>query len=329
MQLKDNRYYLLASSQLFPIDRLSHSNNQTENKEDEAILLAHSALAHYRDGRKEEAFQRYTLGIKDFPDQPFFYAARAILNRELGDEEGSFYDYQVAKRLDFNYHIFLEWLENRPAITTIKDTGNDLKTILNDALDATQQFDYEGAQQLYTTAIELSPKSADAYVYRGAIYMRLLRYDLALNDFNSALVIDSQYFQGFISRAKFYESINVTTNALDDFNMAVNLSPSSSLVYEERGNFLVNQMSYREAICDFNALVNLLPEDFYVYTLRADVWEKLDEWREALEDYDKAISLNPYYSDLYAYRADVKEKLGDVQGAAEDRLLFEEIEAEE
>jgi len=328
MQLDNNRYFMLASAQLFPF---STASTDYEGTNDEALKLARSAFELVVQGKLQEAIAMYTQGIEAYPEQAFFHACRSLLNEQLEDQEGAFYDYQVAKSIDFNYHIYLEWRENRPDSAEVDPAigFSDLQSILEAALEATQQFDYEHALTLYAQALTSFGGSADLFVYRGALQMRLLRYDLAVTDFESALLMDPAHVQAQLSLAKFYQAIHEQEAAREAFDKAVRLSPESSVIYEERGNFLQEHGAHTEALADYDMLVSLLPDDFYVYAIRADLLGKMEKWDAALSDYSKAIQLNPYYSDLYTYRAEVKEKLGDNDGAAADRRKYEEIEAEE
>ena len=324
----DNTHFLLASAQLFPLPFIEPAVLDGEN----AVLnSAKEAFIAYKEGDLDRALALYSAAIEQFPDEAFFYACRSLLNQEMDDEEGAFYDYQVAKGLDFNYHAFLEWVENRPDEKPEVVAGfSKLKDLLDEALTCIQQFDYEQALTLYDHALQAFTLDIDVLVYRAALYTRLLRYDKALSDLNEAIVEDVQHFQAYLFRAQLFKAVKETEKAQSDFDQAVALQPVDvSVAYEERANFLVERGHFAEALSDFNRLIELLPEDFYVFSLRADLFEKMENWQAALEDYSKAIALNPYYSDLYAYRASMREQLGDHAGAREDRRIYEELEQEE
>ena len=326
MFLTDNRYLILASAQLFPLTTVKPV---TMKVVDAAFVAAEQAYTSFKDGELSDARELYTAAIQRFPDQPFFYACRSILNNLLDDDEGAFYDYQVAKSLDFNYQAFLEWTENSPEAATFPGEVTELKPLLAAALEATQQFDYEQALKLYAQAREAYPAETDVLVYQAALYMRLLRYDCAGDALDQAIAMDPNHFQAYLFRAKLFKAVREYDRAKADFDKAVSLQPASSMLYEERGGFLMDIKRYEEALMDFDELVKLLPEDFYVYALRADLFEKIENWEKAIEDYSTAISLNPYYSDLYAYRAEMKDRVGDTTGAAEDRRMFAELEKED
>lgn len=324
MTFLNNLYFQLVNSQLFPIPETVGS---LDTHDSEALRLAALAYEAYAVQDYKKARDVYTEAIELYPGQPFFYACRSLINELLADGEGAFYDYQVAKKLDFNYHIFLEWVENRPT----DDLGEQIvftkeADVVEMGLEQVQNFNYAGAAVTYSKGLELYPDYADIYIFRGAVYMRMLKYKDALEDFNSALSIDGTSYKALLSRAKLYAAIRCYEEATVDFDRAVSLAPTESIVFEERADFLVGQERYEEAVKDYDKLIELLPEDFYVYSLRADLLEKMELWKAALIDYDQAIVLNPYYSDLYMYRADVKEQLGDPIGAAEDRKLAEEMD---
>ncbi|MFD1770035.1 tetratricopeptide repeat protein [Sphingobacterium suaedae] len=329
MSLQNNRYFVLADSQLFPIVDVDNLPTLRDTTNHDVLEMAKRAYIAWKEGKDTEAIQLYSSAISSFPEQPFFYACRSILNQRVQDDEGAFYDYQVAKQLDFNYHVFLEWQENRPEETRPIHPYDSLQLLLHDALDATQSFDYRHAINLYSHGIDRFSGTADIYVYRGALYLRVLRYRAALDDFNDAIQLDPFHAPAFLSRGKLFEAIREEERAMSDFNEAVELNPDNSAVYEERGNFLINQKKFDAAVDDYSKLIKLLPDDFYVYALRADLYEKMENWLAALEDYSQAIERNPYYSDLYIYRAEMREKLGDSVGAAEDRRMFQEMETED
>src|SRR5690606_31281011 len=243
MSLTNNRYFLLASAQLFPLPFLDPVDTTID---DPALASAQEAFSSFRNGRPEVALEQYTEAIQRFPDQPFFYACRSILNMALSEEEVAFYDYQVAKGLDFNYQAFLEWVENRPSEETPLERNTELKQLLSAALETTQQFDYEHTLKLYAYAHGKYPEDVDVLVYRGALHIRLLRYDRALTDLNQAISMNPTHFQAYLFRAKLFKAIQEHEKAKEDFDKAIEIQPEAGVIYEERGGFLVDLKYYEE-----------------------------------------------------------------------------------
>lgn len=327
MSTQINPFITLPSSRLFPISDIALSIS--ESTEDTLVEVAKTAYIAFHVGDFQCAKEIYDLAIEEVPEIPFFYACRSLINTALGDDEGAFYDYQIAKTLDFNYHSFLDWVEQAIAPSAVELSYANQTSCLNDALEAVQEFDYVQALAIYDYALRTYGNQAELLTFRGAVYVNLLQYEQALADFSEAIACDKTYFQAYLFRAKLYAAVMDEASAVADFDQAVALNPSSSAVYEERGNYRLKTGQPQLALIDFNKLVELAPDDFYVFALRADLHEYLENWPEALADLDRAIAINPYYSDLYQYRAAVKVQLGDFAGALVDETKFEELEADE
>ncbi|ERJ60390.1 tetratricopeptide repeat protein [Sphingobacterium paucimobilis] len=328
-----NPYLYLPSSQLFP-----YSTIQKPIEEDNYLLsVATEACALIRAGDNAQALEIYSSAIEQYPQYPFFHACRSLLNQALGDEEGAFYDYQVAKKLDFNYHIFLEWQENKGSMLLapeleelnreLQQSNPHAQPYINRAMLWVQHFDYELAIADYQSALARD-NNAQIRVSMAAIYLRMLRYDSALEQLQLALNSDNQLHNAYLYRAKLYVSIHENEAALKDFESALELTPDSTEVLEERAGYYERIGDWQSAIADYTEVIARNPTDFYCYVMRADALEHTGAWQEAIADYDEAIRLNPHYSDLYQYRGELKEKLGDERGAAMDFEKYEELEDE-
>lgn len=326
----NNPYFYLAASQLFPFEE----NSETLTNASDLILSAQQAQSFVQSKDYEKALALYSELINNHKHLPFFYACRSLLNMEMGDDEGGYYDYQIAKSLDFNYHNFLEWKNNAGEMLESEELENlisgnieDAQQYINRATLMVQHFNYDEAIADFTKAIE-QDKNAAVYVSRAAIYMRRVQYDKALADFNTAIAIDKSLYSSYLYRAQLYAAIHEDELAGVDFNEAVRLAPSESSIFEARAQFYENRELWEMAIADYSRVIDFNTEDFFGYVMRADLFEKINDLEKAILDYDKAISLNPYYSDLYQYRGDLKMKIGDQVGAEADFAKFEELENE-
>lgn len=326
----DNPFFYLPSSQLFPIDGtlagLEIANSLTAKLK---IAKEHAINKSY-----DEVLSLYNDLIEEFPNYPFLYACRSIIKTKIEEVEGAFYDYQVAKRLDFNYHNALEWLNNAGEMVESEELqeliANEKEIeqyYINRATLFVQHFEYEKAILDFSKAYDLGNNPV-VLVSRGAVNMRMVKYNEALSDFNDALKQDNALTQGYIFRAKLFAAIQEFELADMDFNKAIELADGDAAVYEERAQFYELRELWDLAIADYTTVIAVNPDDFYVYVLRADLFEKSDQLQKALEDYNRAIELNPYYSDLYQYRGDIRHSLGDEHGAKEDYAKFEELEEE-
>lgn len=332
--MKDNNpYFYLANSQLFPFT----ASIQTDRRDTDLLAIAQHALELINMGNMDDALSLYSTTIEQHPQLPFFYACRSLLNTHLGDEEGAYYDYQVAKKLDFNYHNFLEWQENKGAMLLaqeleelnqeMKQSDSSAQSFINRAMLWVQHFDYEQAIDDYSLALSIGD-NPEIRISRAAVFMRMLRYDMALMDLNAAISLSPNLTMAFLYRAKLFVAIREDKAALVDFEQVLQLDPDNIEIFEERASYYEQIKDWQAAIADYTQVIIRNPTDFYFYVLRADVYERLEDWHRAIADYDEAIRLNPHYSDLYHYRGELKQKIGDKDGASQDFNTFEELERE-
>lgn len=320
-----------------PVALLEQAIAQTHH----ALAYSYLGLYYFKIADYDKAITTFTDAIEHYEEEPFFYASRCLVYRLIDEDEGAFYDYQIAKRLDFNYHSVLEWQENQAELTyfeaenlVIQELESKPKQLSSDeinslGLEYVHSYSYLKAIDLYSSAIAASGgKDSNLFVFRGSLYLKLTCFELALSDFNQAIALDENKSAAYIFRAKVFESYRDSQSALLDYAKAEEIDADSSIVYEERASLFERLGLLKEALMDFDRLVVLNPEDFYVYSLRADLNEKLEDLPGALADYSRAIDLNPYYSDLYSYRAAIREKLGDPIGAKADLDKFNELEDE-
>lgn len=301
------------------------------------IDLVDTAFNFVEKGAYQQAIEIYTQAISQHPEQPFFYACRSIIYNHLSDDESAFYDYQIAKRLDHNYHNYIEWLENSGQMqeaqelvelnSQISKSPDNAQLLINRALLQVQHYNYVEACKDYQQAYILS-ENLEILVSLAAVNMRLLRYATALEDLTYVIQTDSSIASAHLYRAKLYIAIREYKLALSDFESAIALNTSDSEVFEERALLFEQMEDWESAIADYTIVIRLKPDDFYGYVMRADMYEKMQNWHLAIADYNQAIQLNPYYSDLYQYRGDLKTKIGDITGAKTDYAKFDELEEE-
>lgn len=89
---------------------------------------------------------------------------------------------------------------------------------------AKAQVDYSGACKMLTKAIELAPYEEKYFLERGYVYLGLERYSKALDDFNSALRIDSMSVDPWIGRSKYFLYSEQPDSALMEASIAHILS---------------------------------------------------------------------------------------------------------
>lgn len=172
-----------------------------------------------------------------------------------------------------------------PQPFTPTPTVNLAQNYFDSAFDAYERGDYQKAIEDYTRSLEIGGYyEAFAYNNRGLAYSNLGQYNLAIADFTSAILLDSNYYQAYQNRAwAYYWSAE-----------------------------------YRLAIEDAEASLQIQPDQPFSYYLIALANEGLEDYEEALINYDRAIESDPNYVDAYLARGILRDRFDDQLGAASD-----------
>ncbi len=164
------------------------------------------------------------------------------------------------------------------------------------------QQKYELALADYNKAILLNPNLAGAYYNRGVLYRLQEKYDLALADWNKAIKINPNLAQAYYNRGLLYHNQQKYELALADYNKAIDINPNYALAYNNRGNLYKNLQKYELALSDYSKAIKINPNDADAYYNRGVLYSDLQKYDLALSDYDKAIEINPNYAEAYVNR---------------------------
>jgi tetratricopeptide (TPR) repeat protein len=106
--------------------------------------------------------------------------------------------------------------------------------LLNRALAFVAQGDKPQALADYNAAVELAPKNAQPYFYRGVFYGQA-DGEAALRDFDMALSIDPKLVPALRQRAIIHLGQKNLDGAIADFSEAVRLQPNTASLWSDRG----------------------------------------------------------------------------------------------
>jgi len=196
-----------------------------------------------------------------------------------------------------------------------------------------------------TEAIVLDSGNAEAYYYRGLIYYKLEKLDLALQDFDLALRYDStlsivHIYKGFtyrnqgmmedavnefnvyltsnpsdtsaysyILRGKWKQQSGDFEGAEDDYDIAVALKPIEEKYYYHRFLSMYNKKAYLMALKEIDKVLALNSEFYGYYFYKGNTLFYLGRYEESIEFYNKSLSFNDYNADAYFQRGQAYELL--------------------
>ncbi|HLP88510.1 MAG TPA: tetratricopeptide repeat protein [Nostocaceae cyanobacterium] len=95
--------------------------------------------------------------------------------------------------------------------------------------------DYQGAISYYNKALEINPKLAIAYTYRGFAYYYIGQMENAIEDFTKAINTDINYVDAYYGRSIIYYSLRDYNNASKDFIQATKIDLNYVNSYCYRG----------------------------------------------------------------------------------------------
>lgn len=143
----------------------------------------------------------------------------------------------------------------------------------------------------YNSAISLKPDGA-LFNSRAKLYFDLQKYDVALENYNKAISMDSTEGEYFINRG----AVNALTNhmqaALEDFNKGLQLKPDHANGYKNRSLIFQSLGQWENAVSDITKYLSMHPEDADLWYERGRINNVMNKAAEALPDLDKAIQLN-------------------------------------
>jgi len=165
--------------------------------------------------------------------------------------------------------------------------------------DKGKDYFNEGKYQLaideFTTAIQLNPNYTEAYFMRGYVYDELYQYQRAIEDYDKAIQLDPHDASAYNNRGITYQKLGAYQRSIQDFNRAILLDPDDTLAYNNRGIAYHNLGQYQRAIQDFDSGIQLDPDDAFAYRNRGNAYYVLGQYTEAYADYAKACHLESEY----------------------------------
>jgi tetratricopeptide (TPR) repeat protein len=111
---------------------------------------------------------------------------------------------------------------------------------------------------------------------------------LAISYFTDAIKKNENFAESYYNRAKAYVKLKKYQNAIDDLNQAIKINDQYISAYKLRGfcNFKISR--YREAIGNYSLVIGLYSEDAEAYYMRGRSYMQLGNDAKAREDFISA-----------------------------------------
>jgi tetratricopeptide (TPR) repeat protein len=172
---------------------------------------------------------------------------------------------------------------------------------------------------LWTTVIKSSPRSALAYATRGNLRGRAGRIPEALNDLQTARMLDPGREDVYEDLGNAYAGLGKPDSALAMLDQAVRIAPTLGRAHSNRAILYLRLGRPTEALSDLAKAQELAPEAAgKLHFSRGNGYLQLGRVREAVAEFDRAIEIGDGGADAFFNRGLCKLEMGDRAGAAAD-----------
>lgn len=167
---------------------------------------------------------------------------------------------------------------------------------------------YAEALPLFEKAIQLRPRNAFGYMFRGYLSSLLNRHDDAIRDYDLAIRYDRRDSFVYFLRGDSYKAIGDDAAALADYDHALSLRPTYTDVYLAQAEILERLGKSTDAFTACRTGMKIDPDEAEFYLCLGRLLEKSQRFREALSLYEQATQRGIGTPEIWQALAKVYER---------------------
>jgi predicted TPR repeat methyltransferase len=221
--------------------------------------------------------------------------------------------------------------------------NSELQAVLQQAIQAFQEGNFDGAELVLQKTLENDNNSADAIFELAIAYAKANRFmeaaavfyclqpyknddvripynlglihslkgehQLALDAYDLALEIQPDDAEVLINKGSTCNDIKNYLLALEVLDRAIQIRPDIPEAWSNKGIALNNLNLYQESINAYNEAIQLTPSYHEAWSNKSAPLNKLKRFSEALEACDKALSLKPDYAEGWSNKGNTLHEL--------------------
>ncbi len=180
------------------------------------------------------------------------------------------------------------------------------------------QGDLDGAVADWTRAIEIDPRLADAWLKRGEVRLAKRSFSGAVTDATKAIELDPRSAQPWALRAAVQLEMDDADAAIKDATRAIELDRTGVDAWRIRGVARFEKKELEGALADTTHVIELEPRDHDSWLRRAQVNAARNDWDAVLADSARAIDLSPRVPEAWYDRGRARIEKKDFPGAVSD-----------
>jgi len=201
--------------------------------------------------------------------------------------------------------------------TILSLKGDEYKALNQLAIIAFTDEKYEDAEQLFTQSLAIN---TNAYTLndRGSCYRKLGELDLAINDYLTAIALNTNLAFIYSNLASIYAKQGETDKALSYYDLAISKDANYALAYNNKASVLLGEKEFKKAIIEIDRALVADTEYAPAFNNKGVINHQMNKYKEAIAAFDKAIQFDVDYAKSYLNRGISKQMIRDEDGACLD-----------
>ncbi|MFQ6050729.1 MAG: tetratricopeptide repeat protein [Candidatus Hydrothermarchaeota archaeon] len=186
-------------------------------------------------------------------------------------------------------------------------------TISKDFVEVDFNHPLAGVTLVFEIKVEdVEKKGIDAnkLYERGMSFFKLGEYENAIEFFDRALEIDSNFKLALNNKGACLIMLGRFDEAVKCYNQLLELSPDHVLALSNKGFCLTKLGKYEEAIELFDRILEIDPNNYLAWINRGTTLTSMNMLEEAIECYEKALGINPKSKEAKEAKERILKKMG-------------------
>jgi tetratricopeptide (TPR) repeat protein len=179
------------------------------------------------------------------------------------------------------------------------------------------QNEPEKAIENYKKAIELSPKNDQAYYNIGIAYRMLEQHEKAIENYKKAIELNPKNSQAYCNIGIIYNEIEQFDQALENLEQAIKLDSNDDKAYGTIGLVFNNIKQFDKALENIQQAIKLNPNVEQHYNNLGIAYGGLKQFEKEIESYKKAIEVKPKYDKAFLNMGITYQELNNYEKAIE------------
>ncbi|MCC6818204.1 MAG: tetratricopeptide repeat protein [Bacteroidia bacterium] len=166
-------------------------------------------------------------------------------------------------------------------------------------------LEYEAAIQLFDQCLNENPKSGIVFFQRGTCYLSMNKPNIALVDFNQAILLDTFLYDTYFNRALAHQALGNFTFSESDFLLYASRKPKEFKVYKNLALLMETMGDYMGAVNYYKKYLEFAPNDISILKSKALANAESGLYTSAIDDINQCFKINPNDTSLWMLKGNI------------------------